>query len=70
MGEIRGDLAAQQGQTEFARATRREWNKWALGQEVPTLAADTAVPEIPGQPLKSPASDVRPVAAQETPVRP
>lgn len=47
MTEIRSDLVAQESQSEFAKATRREWNKWALGQETPTLAKDQKVPGVP-----------------------
>lgn len=48
MKEINSDLAAQQQQTDFERAMRREWNKWALGHETPTLRQGEPVPAIPG----------------------
>jgi outer membrane protein assembly factor BamD (BamD/ComL family) len=49
MKEIHGDLAAQQQQSEFVKATRREWNKWALGHETPTLKDGQVVPPLPGE---------------------
>ncbi|MCE9532793.1 MAG: outer membrane protein assembly factor BamD [Planctomycetes bacterium] len=48
MKEINGDLADGQQKSEFAKATRREWNKWMLGHDVPTLAKEQAVPAVPG----------------------
>lgn len=55
MKEIHGDLQEQQSQSDFAKATRREWNKWAFGHETPTLAKDQKLPDVPGLP-----SDPRP----------
>lgn len=49
MKEIHGDLLAQESKSEFAKATRREWNKWVLGQETPMLAKDQKAPNLPGQ---------------------
>ncbi len=48
MKEIHGDLVEQQSQTEFAKATRREWNKWVFGHETPTLVKDQKLPDAPG----------------------
>jgi len=48
MKEINGDLTEQQSQTEFAKATRREFNKWVVGIGTPTLAAGATVPQVPG----------------------
>jgi outer membrane protein assembly factor BamD (BamD/ComL family) len=49
MKEINADLASQQEQGEFAKATRREWNKWVLGQDTPTLKNGQPVPKVPGE---------------------
>jgi outer membrane protein assembly factor BamD (BamD/ComL family) len=49
MKEINTDLTEQQQQSEFARAARREWNKWALGHETPTLRDGQTVPAVPGE---------------------
>ena len=51
MKEIHGDLASQDSKSEFAKATRREWNKWVLGQETPTLAKNQSLPNAPDAPL-------------------
>ena len=65
MKEIHGDLAAQQSQSEFAKATRREWNKWVLGQETPSLAKDQQLPGAPGHLPERLENQVTPVEHQK-----
>lgn len=69
MKEINTDLAEQKQQPEIAKATRREFNKWILGMDVPTLAANEPVPAIPGEapPVVGPANPVTPVSGQQSP---
>ncbi len=65
MNEIHGDLVAQQSQSEFAKATRREWNKWVLGQETPSLAKDQPIPKFPGSLQEPRDNSVTPVEHQK-----
>jgi tetratricopeptide (TPR) repeat protein len=65
MKEIHGDLVAQQSQSEFAKVTRREWNRIVLGQETPQLAKDQPVPSVPGAPANLPERAVVPVEHQK-----
>lgn len=65
MKEIHADLVAQQSQSEFAKATRREWNKWALGQDTPQLAKDQALPNAPGSALDPSSNSVIPAEYQK-----
>jgi len=48
MKDINVDLNGEHKQGDFARSTRREWNRIILGHEIPTLAKDQAVPAVPG----------------------
>jgi outer membrane protein assembly factor BamD (BamD/ComL family) len=65
MKEIHGDLIAQQSQSEFAKATRREWNRIVLGHETPQLAKDQAVPGDPSATTPFRESQVTPVEHQK-----
>jgi outer membrane protein assembly factor BamD (BamD/ComL family) len=65
MKEIHTDLVAQQSQSEFAKVTRREWNRIVLGQETPQLAKDQSVPGVPGVPADLPHNTVTPVEHQK-----
>jgi len=63
MKDINSDLTEQQSQSEFARATRREFNKWVVGIGTPTLVTGTPVPAVPGV-------DIPATARTENPVQP
>ncbi len=65
MKEINLDLTEQQNQTEIAKASRRNLNKWVLGHEVPTLAKDAPVPAVPGLPAEGIANPVQPATAPQ-----
>ena len=63
MKEINADLAAQQQQAEWVKATHREFNKFVYGQDTPTLAKDQSVPAVPGVPeLSGIQRDCRPTS--------
>lgn len=65
MKSINSDLVEQQQQSEFARATRREFNKWVLGHDTPTLAKDQSVPPLPGELPERRDNQVIPVGAKQ-----
>lgn len=52
MKEMHGDLLAQQQQSEFTKATRRQWNKLVLGHDTPTLGTGQELPSTPSLPAQ------------------